>query len=133
MTKQLRKTISTAAGAALLRIGGYFQEAGQLHQALTPYLKLLAYYPESEEAVIAVERLVTIAETFEEREQFRMAMSVYDRMEQAARFRRWNGHEFSENHPTARRVALVRERRAVPFPPPSGNGDEATSPEESDD
>ncbi len=132
MSQQLRQTISTAASAALLRIGGYFQEAGQLHQSITPYLKLLAYYPDSDEATLAVERLVTIAEIFEERGQLRMAMSVYDRMEQAIRFRRWNGHEFPEAHPADEQRFLNPERRSPPFPQPSGNGGEAQSLEEPD-
>lgn len=134
MSEQLRKTISTAASAALLRIAGYFHEEGQLHQALTPYLKLLAYYPESKEATLAAERLVTIAEIFEERGQFRMAMSVYDRMEQAARFRRWDGHVFTpeKRAPEKERKHSVEERRSVPFPPPIGNGDEVDVSTEAD-
>ncbi len=125
MTDKLRTTISTAASGALLRIGEHFQDAGLLHQALTPYLKVVAYYPASDEAPIAVERLVTIAEIFEERGRFRMAMSIYDRMEQAARFRRWNGHQFPpEGQPSNRQRKLVRERRSVPLPVRRENGDE---------
>jgi hypothetical protein len=36
---------------------------------------------------------MAIAGVFEEKRQFHMAMSVYDRIERAARFQRWNGHQ----------------------------------------
>jgi hypothetical protein len=58
-----------------------------------PYLKIVAYYPESEEIRASVDRLMTIAGIFEEKRLFHIAMSVYDRMERASRFQRWNGHQ----------------------------------------
>jgi hypothetical protein len=144
--EELGTTISQTASAALLRIGGYYQEAGWLHQALLPYLKILACYPEGREASEAVDRLVAIAELFEERGQFRMAMSVYDRMERAVvgairespvregrlqepplqepPLQRWDRPERPpEGHVVDRRLqGTVPERRSVPFPPPTGNG-----------
>jgi hypothetical protein len=93
INEELAAAISGAASAALLRIGKFYEEEGWLHHALTPYLKIVAYYPESEEAEAAVDRLIAIAGIFEEKRQFHMAMSVYDRMERAARFQRWNGHQ----------------------------------------
>jgi tetratricopeptide (TPR) repeat protein len=93
ISEELKATISQAASAALLRIGKAYHEQGLLHQALSPYLKILAYYPESDEARAAVEGLLAIAQVFEESQQQRMAISVYQRMERAARFRRWNGHQ----------------------------------------
>jgi hypothetical protein len=93
ISQELAATISRAASAALLRIGKAYQEQGWLHHALTPYLKIVAYYPESEESPTAVEGVVTIAEAFEEAQQRRMAVSVYDRLERAARFQRWDGHQ----------------------------------------
>jgi hypothetical protein len=92
ISEELSATISRAASAALLRIGELYQEQGWLHHALSPYLKIVACYPESEEAPTAVDRLVAIAGTFEGKQRFHMAMSVYDRLERAARFRHWNGH-----------------------------------------
>jgi hypothetical protein len=92
VSEELSATISQAASAALLRIGKSYQEQGLPHQAASPYLKIVAYYPESEEAAVAVDGLVTIARIFEDQGHRRMAMSVYDRLERAARLRRWDGH-----------------------------------------
>jgi hypothetical protein len=58
-----------------------------------PYLKIMAHYPQSEEIRASVDRLMTIAGIFEEKRQFHIAMSVYDRIERASRFQRWNGHQ----------------------------------------
>lgn len=96
MNEELHSIIAQVASAALLRIGQHYQERGLLHHALTPYLKLVACYPDSEEAPVAVDRLVAIAELFEGNGQYRMAMSVYDRMERAVHFRQWNGHEATD-------------------------------------
>jgi hypothetical protein len=93
ISEELAAAISQAASAALLRIGKVYEEKGWLYHALTPYLKIVAYYPASEEAPVAVDRMVTIARIFEEKRRFHMAMSVYDRMERASRFQRWNGHQ----------------------------------------
>lgn len=93
ISEELAATISQAASAALLRIGKVYEEQGWLHHALTPYLKIVAYYPESEEAPAAVDRLVVIGRIFEEKRQFHMALSVYDRLERASRFQRWDGHQ----------------------------------------
>jgi len=92
INEELAAAISQAASASLLRIGNIYEEEGWLHHALSPYLKIVAYYPGSEEAPAAVDRLVAIAGVFEENRQFHMTMSVYDRLERAARFQRWDGH-----------------------------------------
>jgi len=92
-SQELAATISKAAITALSRVGKTYQEQGLLHQALSPYLKVVAYYPESKEAAAAVEGVAAIAKTFEEQEQRRVAESVFDRLEYAARFRCWNGHQ----------------------------------------
>jgi hypothetical protein len=93
ISEKLSAAISQAASATLLRIGGIYEEQGWLHHALSPYLKIVAYYPGSEETKASVDRLMAIAGIFEEKRQFHMAMSVYDRIERAARFQRWNGHQ----------------------------------------
>ncbi len=95
ISEELAAAISRAASAALLRIGKIYQDQGWLHHALSPYLKIVAYYPESAEAPAAVDGVVTIAGIFEGKRQFYMAVSVYDRLERAARFRCWNGHQAS--------------------------------------
>jgi len=93
ISEELTVVISQAASAALLRMGKTYQDQGLLHHALTPYLKIVACYPESEESPAAVDGVVAIAGVFEGKWQFHMAMSVYDRLERAARFQRWNGHQ----------------------------------------
>jgi tetratricopeptide (TPR) repeat protein len=93
--EDLAIAISRAASAALLRIGRIYEEQGMLYHALSPYLKIVSCYPENGEAPAAVDRLVAIAEIFEGKRQYHMALSVYDRLERAARFRRWNGHQVS--------------------------------------
>jgi len=93
ISEELAVAISQAASSTLLRIGRIYEEQGWLHHALSPYLKIVAYYPASEETEASVDRLMAIAGIFEEKRQFHMAMSVYDRMERASRFQRWNGHQ----------------------------------------
>jgi tetratricopeptide (TPR) repeat protein len=97
ISEDLKTTISQAASSALLRIGNTYHEQGLLHQALSPYLKILAYYPDSDEARAAVEGLLAIARVFEETQQHHMAISVYDRIERAVRFRRWDGHQVTQS------------------------------------
>jgi len=95
INEELATKVAQAASAALLRIAKYYHEQGMFHQAVSPYLKIIAYYPDSEATPAAVDGLVTIAGVFEGKQQLRMAMSVYDRLERAARFRRWDGHAVS--------------------------------------
>jgi hypothetical protein len=92
-SEELSAAISQAASTALLRIGETYQGQGLLHHALTPYLKIVACYPESEETSAAVDGVVAIAGVFEGQHQFHIAMSVYDRLERAARSQRWDGHQ----------------------------------------
>jgi hypothetical protein len=92
VNQELQDTISQAASAALLRIATEYSQQGLLHQALTPFLKIVAYYPDSEEAAAAVQGVIGIAQSFEEQDQKRIALSVYDRLERASRFGRWDGH-----------------------------------------
>jgi hypothetical protein len=93
--EELSATIAKKASSALLRIGEAYREQGLLHHALTPYLKIVACYPESESAEEAVDSVVTIAESFEENGHPHMAMSVYARLERAAQFQSWNGHRLT--------------------------------------
>jgi hypothetical protein len=92
VSDELRAEIVRAAAAALLRIGKTYQKHCLLQQAISPYLKIIAYYPRSEAASIAVDELLCIARTMEAHCQLHIAMGVYDRLERAARFRRWEGH-----------------------------------------
>jgi hypothetical protein len=95
ISEELSTKIAQAASAALLRIATAYHEQRLLYQAISPYLKIVAYYPDSEAAPPAVEGLIAIAKAMEDQHQPRLAMSVYDRLERATRFQRWDGHAIS--------------------------------------
>jgi hypothetical protein len=95
LSEELSAKISQAASTTLLRIARSYYEQGLFHQATSPYLKIVSYYPQSEVAPAAVEGLITIATTMEKQHHRRMAMAVYERLERAARFQRWDGHAIS--------------------------------------
>ena len=95
ISEELSTQIADTASAALLRIAQTYHAQGLLHQAASPYLKIVCYYPKSEATPAAVEGLITIAQIMEDHHQRRMALAIYDRLEQAARFQRWDGHSIS--------------------------------------
>ena len=95
ISEELATQIAETASAALLRIAKTYHAQGLLHQAASPYLKIVCYYPQSEAAPAAVAGLITIAQIMEDQHQRRMALAIYDRLEQAARFQRWDGHSIS--------------------------------------
>jgi hypothetical protein len=64
ISEKLAAAISQAASAALLRIGRTYEDQGWPHHALSPYLKIVAYYPESEETKASIDRLMVIAGIF---------------------------------------------------------------------
>ena len=86
MAEQGPGSVPEAISASLLRIGTALDEQGMVHQALTPYLKLIKHYPNSQEALVATERVLAIAEGLRERGQHQMAMTVLDRLEAAHPF-----------------------------------------------
>jgi len=83
MAKQKQESVPEAISASLLRVASALDEQGKVHQALTPYLKLIEHYPNSQEASVANERLLAIAEDMRKRGQHHMAMTVLDRLETA--------------------------------------------------
>ena len=83
MAKQKKGSVPEAISASLLRMGAALDEQGMVHQALTPYLKLIARYPDSQEALVATERVLAIAEGMRKRGQNHTAMAVFDRLEAA--------------------------------------------------
>ena len=83
MTKQGPGSVPEAISASLLRLGTSLDEQGMVQQALTPYLKLIERYPNSQEASIAAEKVLVIAEGLRKMGQHHMAMTVLDRLETA--------------------------------------------------
>ncbi len=75
------ESIPEAVSASLLTLASRLDEQGKVHQALTPYLKVLERYPDSQEAPLATERVLAIAEDLHERGQPHMAMAVLQRLE----------------------------------------------------
>jgi len=83
MAKQKQESVPEAISTSLLRVASALDEQGKVHQALTPYLKLIERYPNSQEAAAATERLLAIAEDMRKMGQHHMAMTVLDRLETA--------------------------------------------------
>jgi len=84
MAKRKKSSVPEAISASLLRMGTTLGEQGMVHQALTPYLKLIERYPDSQEAPVATERVLAIAEDMRKRGQNHTAMAVFDRLEAAS-------------------------------------------------
>lgn len=76
-------SIPEAIRASLLTVGTTLQEQGKLHQALTPYLGLVASHPGSDQAMVAAERALEIAETLRAEGQHHVAMMVLERLRDA--------------------------------------------------
>ena len=83
MAKQKQSSIPEAISASLLRVAQGLDKEGKVHQALTPYLKLIEHYPDSQEASAATERVLAIAEELRAIGQPHTAMTVLDRLEAA--------------------------------------------------
>ena len=54
--------VNEAITASLWALARSIEQAGKLHESLDPYLKLVETYPESKEAPLAAQRLLTIVE-----------------------------------------------------------------------
>lgn len=86
MTARERHThLSTQPDACMLRIATTWQTLGQINQAIDVYFRILRDHPASSPAEEAKGRLLGLAATFEERGQYRLAMDLYERVEQACR------------------------------------------------
>jgi len=85
MAKRKQDSVPEAISASLLRVANALEEQGKAHQALTPYLKLIERYPDSQEALVATERVLAIAEEMRKRGQHHLAMAVLDRLEAVLR------------------------------------------------
>jgi TolA-binding protein len=83
MPKQKQDYVPDAIRASLLRVGADLEEQGMVHQALTSYMKLIKQYPNTQEASVAAENILTIAEGMRKRGQHHMAMTVIDQLDTA--------------------------------------------------
>jgi len=84
MPKQKPTTVHEAISASLLTLAMTLEEQGKVHQALTPYLKIIEHYLDTPEVPAAVEKVLAIAEGMRKKGQFHVAMRVYDRLEAAS-------------------------------------------------
>jgi TolA-binding protein len=84
MPKQKPTTVHEAISASLLTLAMTLEEQGKVHQALSPYLKIIERYPDTPEVPAAVEKVLAIAEGMRKKGQFHVAMRVYDRLEAAS-------------------------------------------------
>jgi TolA-binding protein len=67
----------------LMRSARVYQDQGNTHQATYAYLDVLDHYPEGKEAREARDRLLKIAQEYEESGQLHMAKHLYRRIDHA--------------------------------------------------
>ena len=67
----------------LMRSGRAYQEQGNIHEAAYAYFDVLDRYPEAKEAQEAYDRLLKIAQEYEESGQLHMAKHLYRRIDHA--------------------------------------------------
>ncbi len=67
----------------LMRSGRAYQEQGNVNQATYAYFDVLDRHPEAKEAREAHDRLLKIAQGYEENGQLHMAKHLYQRIDQA--------------------------------------------------
>lgn len=65
----------------LMRSGRAYQEQGNIYQATYAYFDVLGHYPEAKEAQEAYDRLLKIAQEYEETGQLNMAKHLYQRID----------------------------------------------------
>jgi TolA-binding protein len=78
-----KSSVPEAISASLLNLAHSLEEQGKVHQSLDPYLKLVEHYPASQEAPLAAQRLLDIAENFRQAGQHHIALRVLERLEVA--------------------------------------------------
>ena len=84
MTKQSPLSIHEAISSSLFQVAMTLEHEGKVHQALTPYLKIIEQYPGTSQAPSAVEKVMAIADRMRQNGQCHVAMRVYDRLEKAS-------------------------------------------------
>ena len=78
-----KESVPEAISASLFTLASSLERSGKLHQSLDPYLKLVEVYPESKEAPLAAQRLLTIVENLRRAGQYHLALTVLSRLEAA--------------------------------------------------
>ncbi len=84
MSKQKASTVHESVSTSLLSLAMTLEKLGKVHQALSPYLKIIEKYPDTPEVPLAIEKVLAIADGMRLRGQFHVAMRVYDRLESAS-------------------------------------------------
>jgi hypothetical protein len=65
---------------ALLELASRYEQNGRVHQAAELYFDLLRLYPATREALVAVEKVVGMAQRFEAGGKPRLALSLYRKL-----------------------------------------------------
>jgi len=84
MSKQKVSYVHGSVSSSLLTLAMTLEKLGKVHQALSPYLKIIEEYSDTDEVPAAIEKVLAIAEGMRQRGQFHVAMRVYDRLEAAS-------------------------------------------------
>ncbi|MCX6054963.1 MAG: hypothetical protein NTZ74_08635 [Chloroflexi bacterium] len=84
MQKQKSSTIHESISSSLLTLAMTLEKQGKVHQALSPYLKIIEKYHDTAEVPAAIEKVLAIADEMRKKGQFHVAMRVYDRLEMAS-------------------------------------------------
>ena len=84
MQKQKSSSIHESISSSLLTLAMTLEKLGKVHQALSPYLKIIEKYPDTPEVPVAIEKILVIAEGMRQKGQYHVAMRVYDRLELAS-------------------------------------------------
>ena len=84
MPKQKASTVHESVSSSLLTLAMTLEKLGKVHQALSPYLKIIEEYSDTAEGPAAIEKVLAIADGMRQRGQFHVAMRVYDRLEAAS-------------------------------------------------
>jgi hypothetical protein len=79
-----RESVHETVSTSLLSIAITLEKQGKVHQALSPYLKIIEQYPHTPEVRTAIEKVLAIADGMRQKGQFHVAMRVYERLESAA-------------------------------------------------
>ena len=77
-------SVHEAVSASLFQVALSLEKEGKVHQALTPYLKIIEEYQSTPEAAMSMEKVLAIADRLRQAGQFHVAMRVYDRLESAS-------------------------------------------------
>ena len=84
MPKQKACTVHESVSSSLFTLAMTLEKLGKVHQALSPYLKIIEEYPDTAEATTAIDKVLAIADGMRLRGQFHVALRVYDRLEVAS-------------------------------------------------